>query len=82
MSSVYQSSAHSLGILYENAVQMQKMSSISAQAAANQGVIQLYTAGTMSSAAATAKIASTAGGGNSKSLIEALIILKLLDANI
>lgn len=80
MSSVYQSAAHSLGILYENSVQMQNMSAISAQAAANQGVIQLYTAGTMAGAAATTKIAGSANQPNK--LLETLLILKLLDGKI
>ena len=79
MSSVYQSSAHSLGILYENAVQMQSMSSISAQAATNQGVIQLYSAGTIAGAVATSKIAGSNGSNN---LLELLVILKLLDARL
>jgi hypothetical protein len=54
--SMYQSASHSIGLMYENAVQTQRNNAISSQAAANQGVIQIYTAGTMASAAATAKI--------------------------
>jgi len=72
----YQSAAHSLSILYENTVQAQKMSSISAQAAANQGVIQIYSAGAAASAAATAKLANQ--GNNSTRLLEMLIIIKML----
>ena len=59
MNSIYQSSAHSISILYQNAVQAQMNASISAQAAANQGVIQIYSAGTMAAAAATAKLAQS-----------------------
>lgn len=76
MSSVYQSSAHSLSILYENTVQAQKMASISAQAAANQGVIQIYSAGTMAGAAATSKVAQSDGADK---LLTTLVLLKLLN---
>lgn len=57
MGLIYQSSAHSIGILYQNAVQAQRQASICAQAATNQGVIQLYSAGTMAGAMAAAKLA-------------------------
>lgn len=42
MGSIYQSLAHSTAILYENATNAQQQGNISAQAATNQGVIQLY----------------------------------------
>jgi aspartyl/glutamyl-tRNA(Asn/Gln) amidotransferase C subunit len=57
MGLVYQSSAHSIGILYQNAVQAQRNASICAQAATNQGVVQLYSVGTMAGAMATKKLA-------------------------
>lgn len=57
--SMYQSASHSISLLYENAVQAQRQSAIASQAATNQGVIQLYTAGTMAGAAATAKTAQS-----------------------
>ncbi|MEQ9564431.1 MAG: RebB family R body protein, partial [Pseudomonadales bacterium] len=41
MGSLYQSLAHSHGILYENAVSTQQQVGISSQAATNQGVIQV-----------------------------------------
>ena len=75
MGTIYQSAAHSIGILYQNATQAQRQASICGQAATNQGVIQLYTAGTMAGAAATAK---TAGSNTSRDLVMALIILELL----
>ncbi len=56
---MYQSASHSISILYENAVQTQRNSAISAQASSNQGVIQIYTAGTMAGAMATVKIAQS-----------------------
>ncbi|MGO8865247.1 MAG: RebB family R body protein [Alphaproteobacteria bacterium] len=57
MGSIYQSLAHSTGILYQNSVQAQKMAAISAQAATNQGVIQIYSVNTMAAAATTNKLA-------------------------
>lgn len=55
MGAIYQSAAHSLGILYQNAVQAQRQSSICAQASTNQGVIQIYALGSMAAATAAAK---------------------------
>jgi hypothetical protein len=57
MGLIYQSSAHSLGILYQNAVQQQRNVAICAQAATNQGVVQLYATGSMAGAMATRKLA-------------------------
>lgn len=59
MGAVYQSLGHSTGILFESSVQAQQQLAIAAQAAANQGVIQMYTVNTMASAAATAKLANS-----------------------
>lgn len=59
MGNVYQSAAHSLSVLYENAAQTQQHGAICAQAATNQGVMQLYGASTMASAVSTAKIAQS-----------------------
>lgn len=56
MSTIYQSSAHSISILYQNAVQAQVMASICGQAATNMGVMQIYSMTTMSGAAATTKL--------------------------
>lgn len=42
MSSIYQSMAHSSGILFQNAVAAQQQQDTLAQAATNQGVIQTY----------------------------------------
>jgi hypothetical protein len=57
MGTIYQSVAHSIGILYQNATQAQQNAAICAQAATNQGVIQLYSAGTIAGAVATKKVA-------------------------
>jgi hypothetical protein len=69
MAAIYQSMAHSTGILYQNAVAQQQQNAISAQAATNQGVIQIYSANTMAGAAATAKI----GQSDTASLVLALL---------
>jgi hypothetical protein len=73
MGSIYQSSAHSISILYQNAVQAQKQASICAQAATNQGVIQIYSTGTVAAAAATQKLAR-----RGTSAAEMIILLQLL----
>jgi hypothetical protein len=57
MGTIYQSAAHSIGILYQNAIQAQRSAAICAQAATNQGVIQIYSTPTMASAVATGKLA-------------------------
>ena len=75
MGMVYQSAAHSIGILYQNATQAQARASISAQAATNQGVIQLYSAGTMAGAAATAKVSTS---DSADKLLTMLLLLKAL----
>jgi hypothetical protein len=75
MGAIYQSSAHSIGILYQNTVAAQRQATICAQAATNQGVIHLYSAGSMAGAAATAK---TARSSTADDILKALLILKLL----
>lgn len=59
MGNVYQTAAHSLGVLYANATLSQQQSAISSQAATNQGVMQLYSVPAMAAAASTAKIAQS-----------------------
>lgn len=76
MATVYQSSAHSIGIAFQNAVQAQKNSSISAQAATNMGVIQLYSGGSMATAAATSKMAKSNGVNDALLLLIAMKMLK------
>jgi hypothetical protein len=75
MGSIYQSSAHSIGILYQNSVAAQRQAAICAQAATNQGVIQLYSAGSMAGATSTAKVARSSTADD---LLKAVLILKLL----
>jgi hypothetical protein len=57
MGVIYQSAAHSLGILYQNATAAQHQAAICAQAATNQGVMQLYSVNSMAAALATRKVA-------------------------
>lgn len=75
MGAIYQSSAHSLGIVFQNTVQAQQQAAICAQAATNQGVIQIYSAGTATAARATVR---TAKSGSSNSLQDALILMLLM----
>jgi Killing trait len=76
MGSIYQSSAHSIGILYQNAVQAQRQASICAQAATNQGVIQLYSSTSMASAVATSKIAKSDNIGQMITLLTLMRALR------
>ncbi len=59
MGTIFQSVAHSTGILFENATGSQQQLAIAAQASTNQGVIQIYSVDTMAGAVATAKIAQS-----------------------
>ncbi len=59
MGTIYQSVAHSTGILFENATSSQQQLTIAAQASTNQGVIQIYSVDTMAAAVATAKLAQS-----------------------
>ncbi|HEY9081000.1 RebB family R body protein [Magnetovibrio sp.] len=72
MGAMYQSLSHSTGILYENAVSSQQQLGIAAQAATNQGVIQIYSIDTMAGAVATSKIAGSDVPDNMLALLSAL----------
>jgi hypothetical protein len=72
MGAIYQSLAHSTGILYENAVSAQQQIGVCAQAATNQGVIQIYSIDTMAGAVATAKIGQSDVPQTMLSLLTAL----------
>ncbi|HJS14593.1 MAG TPA: RebB family R body protein [Rheinheimera sp.] len=56
MGTLYQSMAHSTGIMFENAVSNQQQQNTLAQAAANQGVMQIYSVDTIADATAVAKM--------------------------
>ncbi len=51
MGAIYQSMAHSTGILFQNAVSAQQQQNALAQAAANQGAMQIYSTDTMNTGA-------------------------------
>ncbi|MFM9384039.1 RebB family R body protein [Pseudomonas sp. UV AK001] len=72
MGSVYQSMAHSTGILFENAVSAQQQQNTLAQAATNQGVMQIYSVDTTAGAAATEKLGQTGVADNLTSLLTVL----------
>ncbi len=56
LSNVYQSAAHSTGIMFENAVNTQNQQNILGQAATTQGVIQIYSLDTVSDSVSIAKV--------------------------
>lgn len=72
MGALYQALSHSTGILYENATSSQQQLAIAAQAATNQGVIQIYSVDTMAGAAATSKVAKSDVPDNILALMTAL----------
>lgn len=72
ISSLYQSLAHSTGILFENAVAAQQQMNTLAQAATNQGVMQIYSVDTAAAAGATEKVAQTGVADNLASLLTVL----------
>lgn len=72
MGSVYQTMAHSTGILFENAVAAQQQQNTLSQAAANQGVMQIYNLDTTAAAGATEKIAQAGVADNLTSLLTVL----------
>jgi hypothetical protein len=56
LSNVYQSAAHSTGIMFQNAVTNQNQQNILGQAATTQGILQIYSLDTVSDAVSMAKI--------------------------
>ncbi|MCW0422155.1 RebB family R body protein [Xanthomonas sacchari] len=76
MASIYQSMAHSTGILFGNAVSAQQQQNTLAQAVANQGVMQIYSLDTTAAAGATEKVAQTGVSDNLTSLLTVLNAFK------
>ncbi|MBB5874902.1 RebB family R body protein [Xanthomonas sp. 3498] len=76
MASIYQSMAHSTGILFENAVSAQQQRNTLAQAAAKQGGMQIYSLDTTAAAGATETIAQTGVSDNLTSLLTVLNAFK------
>ncbi|MDC8099278.1 RebB family R body protein [Chryseobacterium rhizosphaerae] len=56
LSNVYQTAAHSTGIMFENAVNSQNQQNIVTQAATTQGISQIYSLDTIADAVSMAKI--------------------------
>jgi len=75
MGSIFQSSAHATGLMFQNSVQAQQQTAIAAQAAANLGVMQIYSVNSMAAASATNKVAQS---DTASSLLTALVILAAL----
>jgi len=61
MGNVYQAMAHSMGLLFENAVTAQQNLAITAQAATVQGVMQIYSVDTVADATAVAELIKASG---------------------
>ncbi|MCI2243335.1 RebB family R body protein [Xanthomonas sp. PPL568] len=75
MASIYQSMAHSTGILFGNAVSAQQQQNTLAQAVANQGVMRIYSLDS-TAAGATEKVAKTGVSDNLTSLLTVLNAFK------
>ncbi|PPC78141.1 R body protein RebB-like protein [Pokkaliibacter plantistimulans] len=73
MASLYQTMAHSTGILFQNAVSAQQQQNTLSQAATTQGLLQIYSVDTTAGAAATEKVAQ---GGVSDNLTSLLTVLR------
>jgi|TARA_R110002072_G_scaffold19100_34_gene71272 hypothetical protein len=72
MGSIYQSSAHATGVLFQNTVSAQQRTAVCAQASTNQGVIQIYAISSMADAVATSKIGQSDVPDNMLALTSAL----------
>ncbi|CAD7714918.1 hypothetical protein LMG31884_13670 [Xanthomonas hydrangeae] len=72
MGTIYQRMAHSNGILFANAVAAQQQQNLLAQAATNQGVMQIYSLDTTASAADVEKVAQAGVADNLTSLLTVL----------
>ncbi|WP_027386717.1 RebB family R body protein [Chryseobacterium gregarium] len=56
LGNVYQTAAHSTGIMFENAVNTQNQQNILGQASTTQGVMQIYSVDTVADAISIAKL--------------------------
>jgi hypothetical protein len=72
MGSLYQTMAHSTGILFENSVSAQQQQNTLTQAASNMGVMQIYSMDTMAGAASTEKVSQAGVADNLSSLLTVL----------
>lgn len=76
MGAIYQNLAQSTGILFENAVAAQQQMNTIAQAATNQGVMQIYSIDTAATSVATDKIEQVAMPDHMTSLLTVLNALQ------
>lgn len=76
LGNVYQTAAHSLGVMFANNTQSQQHAAISSQAATNQGVMQLYSVPPMATAVSTSKIANSDTPDFMMALLTALAAMK------
>jgi Killing trait len=72
LGSLFQSMAHSSGVLFENAVSAQQQQNTLSQAASNTGVMQIYSVDTMADAAATEKVSQGGVADNLSSMLATL----------
>ncbi|MEN9658103.1 MAG: hypothetical protein RL571_1568 [Pseudomonadota bacterium] len=72
MGTLFQTMAHSTGILFENSISAQQQQNTLAQAAANMGVMQIYSMDTMAGAGATEKVGQSGVADNLTSLMTVL----------
>ncbi len=72
LGSVYQTMAHSLSILFENSVSAQQQQNTLSQAAANMGVMQIYSVDTMAGAAGTEKVSQAGIADNLTGMLTVL----------
>ena len=56
LGNVYQSAAHSTGLMFENVVNAQSQQNILAQTATTQGIMQIYSIDTVSDAISISKL--------------------------
>lgn len=69
MGNVYSALSNASAILFQNAVAQQSQQTVLAQAAANQGVLQIYSLDTMAAAGATEKVGQTGTTDNLSTLL-------------
>ncbi len=61
MGSLYQTSAHSTGLMFQNAVNAQNNQNILAQTATTQGIMQIYSMDTIADATAIVQMVQQSG---------------------
>jgi hypothetical protein len=72
MGSIFQTMAHSTGVLFENTISAQQQQNTLAQAGANTGVMQIYSVDTMADAASTEKVSQAGVADNLTSMLTTL----------